>query len=439
MLASPAFAGRGTGQVGYTRAAHWVAGRLAQAGLEPVGDGDTFFQMMPVTRRVPDLQECKITGPGGFEMKGEGNIGFERFTEQGELVGEAVFVHLVGEDPKLAGEIDLRDKLVFYSTDDKARARAPRLLARFRPAAAIRVIKTIPRSVPQIVFEGRASRNTSVSGTIHQAAADKIWEACGLKPVNTRNVGTMVVPSGQSLTIRMRIRNEKTTTPNVVGLIRGSDPQVNDEYIVMGAHLDHLGTRGGDVYFGADDNGSGSTALLSIAEAMVNNEVKPKRSVLFIWFAAEEMGLVGSAYYTKHPLLPLKNMTCMLNTDMVGRNEETRDETAAENEGHIHLVGSQRGDRALHDLILSVNRHIGFTFEFDQEGVFGRSDQINFYEKGVPVAFLFGGFHPDYHQTTDQLAKINFKKVASAARLFYLVAHAAAEHGRFKPNPSSQR
>ena len=156
-----------------------------------------------------------------------------------------------------------------------------------------------------------------------------------------------------------------------------------------------------------------------------------------MWFTAEEVGLLGSRYYTENPIHPLDKMTCMLNIDMVGRNEDTDEEgdKDADNEGHIHLVGSQRGDEALHELILAANEHVGFDFELDMESVWNRSDQINFYNQGVPVAFLFGGFHPDYHKATDQTPDINFKKVVSAARLYYLALHGAANHGRFEPNP----
>jgi Zn-dependent M28 family amino/carboxypeptidase len=215
--------------------------------------------------------------------------------------------------------------------------------------------------------------------------------------------------------------------------LEGSDPKLKNEYIVIGSHLDHLGIRGGQVYPGADDNGSGSTAVLSIAKAMAMNAERPKRSVLFIWFAAEEIGLVGSRHYCKNPTKPVEDMICMFNIDMVGRNEETKDETSEENEGHIHLVGSQKGETDLHKLIFEANKSVGFEFEFDEEQrVFSRSDQINFYRLGVPVAFLFGGFHPDYHQPSDQHAKINFKKIAAAAKLYYLAIHLASEHGRFK-------
>jgi len=222
----------------------------------------------------------------------------------------------------------------------------------------------------------------------------------------------------------------------VIAWLEGSDPELKDEYVVIGSHLDHLGIRNGKVYPGADDNGSGSTAVLSIARAMALNPVKPKRSVLFMWFTAEEVGLLGSRYYTNNPIHPLDKMTCMLNIDMVGRNEDTGDgDTDADNEGHIHLVGSQRGDNKLHELILGANKHVGFEFELDMESVWNRSDQINFYNQGVPVAFMFGGMHPDYHQTSDQFEEINFKKIASAAKLYYLALHATANHGRFGPNP----
>ncbi len=442
VLAGPKFQGRGTGQAGYMKAAHWVAGKLAEFGLEPVGERGTYFQTMPMTRRTPVLEQCQITGPDGLKIAGKGNLGFERFTDQPELTADVVFATFSGENPSFNDFLKLRDKIVFYTADEKAAARAPRLIARGRPAAAIRIIDATPKSVSQVVFPNRRRRSTSVSGTIKREAALKIAVALGGRENWTRPAdksGVQLHESGKEISIKIRIQESKAGAPNVVGWLEGSDPELRDEYVVIGAHLDHLGTRGGSVYPGADDNGSGSTAILNIAKAMSKNKLKPKRSVLFIWFAAEEMGLIGSRYYCDNPLLPLNKMTCMFNIDMVGRNENTANETDAENEGHIHLVGSRKGESKLHDLILDVNqKHIGFEFEFDQEGVFGRSDQINFYRKGVPVAFLFGGFHPDYHQPSDKVAKINFKKIASAARLYYLAVYRAAEHGKFKMSASQR-
>ena len=232
--------------------------------------------------------------------------------------------------------------------------------------------------------------------------------------------------------LELRYREEPTAVPNVLAWQPGSDLDLRNEYVVIGAHLDHLGLQNGSMFPGADDNGSGSTALLNIARAISANPIKPKRSILFMWFAGEEIGLVGSAYYVDHPLLPLEKMVCMLNVDMVGRNEEKQGDLAIDNETSVHLVGSKQGDPALHDVIMKANQYVNFAFEYDEEGVFGRSDQANFFKKGTSVAFLFGGFHPDYHKTTDDVSKINFHKIAAAAKLYYLAAHFAADHGAFK-------
>ena len=304
VLAGPEFEGRGTGQVGYMKAAHWVAGKLAEFGLEPIGDGDTYFQIMPITRRSPDMENCQLTGPDGLEIAGKGNLGFERYTDQSEVAGEVVFLSLKGAEATLPEDIDLREKIVIYTTDDKAFARAPRNIARRRPAASIRMIDSEPKSIAQTIFGGRRRRSTSVSGTIHESAVAKIIEAFDI-PADWAETSNGVA-SGKNISIRMQMREEQAGAPNVVAWLPGSDPELADEYVVIGAHLDHLGTSGGTVYPGADDNGSGSTAVLSIARAMAANPVKPKRSVLFMWFAAEEVGLVGSRYYTDNPILPLE-------------------------------------------------------------------------------------------------------------------------------------
>ncbi len=438
VLAGPVFEGRGTGQPGYMKAAHWVAGQIAATGLEPMGEGGTYFQMMQMRRRVPDLQLCRILCPDGTSITAAGNFGLERFTDQYQTTGQSVFLSLSGPDAVTADPAMLRDKIVFYSVDADASRNAARMIARCGPAASFRIIDAEPRTNARILRDGARTQATSVSGTIRRASAEQIassvngnaaWAAEPTQPGVTTMAG-----AGQ-VTIQVQARENQAGVPNVVAWLEGSDPELRHEYVVIGAHLDHLGTSGGAVFPGADDNGSGSTAVLSIARAMMVNPVKPRRSVLFMWFAAEEIGLVGSKHYVDHPLKPLENMTCMLNIDMVGRNEASDSETGQENEGHIHLVGSLKGNSELNQLIQQANQCIGFEFEYDEEDVFGRSDQINFYRQGVPVAFLFGGFHPDYHQPTDRIEQINFHKITSAARLYYIALHLAAEHGRFQMEP----
>jgi len=439
VLAGPKFKGRGTGQPGFAMAAHWVAGKLAEFGLTPAGDNGTYFQMLPMKNRVPMLEECFLEGPDGLRIGAVGQIGFERYTDQQETVGDLAIVRFSGAEPQLPTDVDLRDKIVIYTADDDASRSAAFRLARTRPAAAIRVIAGVPNSISQLVREGRRSRSTSVSGTITQQAARQLLSACEVAenwldlPANKEAVADVLIP-GKRVTLRLRFREEQAAVPNVVALLEGSDPEARHEYVVVGSHLDHLGIRGGQVYPGADDNASGSTAVLSIAKALSVNPLKPKRSILFIWFAAEEIGLIGSGHYTQNPILPTDGMICMFNIDMVGRDEENDEETAEENKNSIHLIGSERGDPALHELVLRANQHVGFAFEFDEERVWNRSDQVHFYRLGVPVAFLFDGFHPDYHRPSDVPSKINFEKLAAAAKLYYLAAIFAAEHGRFSPN-----
>lgn len=435
ILAGPGFEGRGTGQIGYTKAAHWVAGKTAEFGLEPMGDGGTYFQMLPMSRLSVEPSQSKLTGPKDLSIVFDKTIGLDRFTNVAEVAGGVAFVVLSGDSPKLDEAVSLRDKIVFYTADEKSQRKAQGILARQRPAATFRIVNEEPKSGSQLQRDGGRQRAASLSGTISSAAAAKIVAAVGGDASWTKlgeGESAQVYNGEGDLKLELRYREEPAAVPNVLAWQPGSDPDLRNEYLVIGAHLDHLGLQNGSLFPGADDNGSGSTALLNIAKAISANPIKPKRSVLFMWFAGEEMGLVGSAYYVNHPLLPLDKMICMLNVDMVGRNEEKPNEPASENETSIHLVGSKQGDVALHEDILKANQYVNFAFEYDEEGVFGRSDQFNFFQKGTSVAFLFGGFHPDYHQPSDQVSKINFHKIASAAKLFYMTAHFAADHGAYK-------
>jgi Zn-dependent M28 family amino/carboxypeptidase len=155
-------------------------------------------------------------------------------------------------------------------------------------------------------------------------------------------------------------------------------------------------------------------------------------------FCGEEMGLIGSAHYANNPIFPLDKMTCLLQVDMVGRNEESQNDKPEDNIDTIHLVGSKRLSMELHQAVLDANKYVNFKFEWDEEDVYTRSDHYNFAAKGVPIAFVFSGFHPDYHQPTDTMDKINFDKIVSTARLFYATALDAANRpAKLKKDASS--
>ena len=441
-LAGPELAGRGTGQHGYLKAAQFVASKLAELGLEPVGANATnsssapaearaFLHYVPLQQRSAIVEHCSITAVGKLSIPAKGNIGFDSYSESTQVDGRLIFINCPSGKFRFPQGTDLRGSVVFYQVDEDNFTYAQRKMEQYRALAAFRIIDHAPISVSQILTE--RSLREPVTGSIIKPAAQAMLKNLGQTlPRGMRKARNAdVTYTNTNVTISNPTRQSQIMVPNVVGLLPGEDPTLRHEFVVLGAHLDHLGVGSGTTFFGADDNGSGSTAVVNIARAMVTNPVKPKRSVLFTWFAAEEHGLLGSEYYCNNPTLPHANMACMLNIDMVGRNEASRKETAEENEGSIHLVGSTKGGTSLHEAIMKANEHVGFRFEYDEESVFTRSDQYNFFRHGVEVAFLFGGFHPDYHEDSDSIDKINFKKVVSASRLYYLATFNAAEHGRF--------
>ena len=439
VLAGPGFEGRGTGQPGFIKAASWVSGKVAEFGLDPMGERGTYFQMMPMPHITVDTSMSQLTVGDKLTIPADGNLGFDRVGGEPEVEGSLAFVRLAGESPQLGDDVNLAGKIVIYVADEQAGRRAAFALFRQGPAAMLRVVDEKPTSSPQSGGGGRNRLNT-VSGSISKAAALKLVQAVGGEP-NWLDADAKIESPVSEVDTRAKIEihseQDDAAYPNVCAWIQGSDPAVADQYIVIGAHLDHLGKRGNDIYYGADDNGSGSTAILSIARAIELNPVKPKRSVLFVWFTGEELGLLGSGYYCAHPTRPLDKMVCMFNIDMVGRNEEKEGDRPEDNIKTMHLIGSKKGDLDLHQVIMNANKYVHFDFEYDEEGVFGRSDQANFFNKAhTSVAFLFGGFHPDYHRPTDQISKINFDKIAAAAKLYYTSIYLAAEHGPF-PQPEN--
>lgn len=441
-LAGPELAGRGTGQQGYLKAAQFVASKLVELGLQPVGaqtssrssgrtEPSAFLHYVPLQQRTAIVEHCSITAAGRLSIPAKGNIGFDRYSDGTQVDGQLLFINCPRGKFEFPQGTDLRGSVVFYQAHEDDFKYVQQKMEQYRALAIFRIIDHPPISVGQIIT--KRSAQESVKGSITKPAATAMLKSLGRRlprEMGRRNFAD-VMYTNNNVTVSSPTRQSQVMVPNVVALLPGADPALRHEYVVLGAHLDHLGVGSGTTFYGADDNGSGSTAVLNIAGALAANPVKPKRSVLLTWFAAEELGLLGSEYYCNHPQLPHAHMACMLNIDMVGRNESSAKETAEENEGSIHLVGSTKGGTSLHETIMEANKHIGFRFEYDEESVFKRSDQYNFFQRGVEVAFLFGGFHPDYHDDSDLIEKINFKKVVSASRLYYLTVFNAAEHGRF--------
>ncbi|HPE84097.1 MAG: M28 family peptidase [Aequorivita sp.] len=222
-------------------------------------------------------------------------------------------------------------------------------------------------------------------------------------------------------------RRDPQPSENVVAFIKGSEKP--DEIVIISAHLDHVGTdKDGNVFNGADDDGSGTVSILEIAQAFqqaVKDGNGPKRSILFLHVTGEEIGLYGSRYYTENPLFPLENTVCDLNIDMIGRIDPDK----KENPNYIYLIGSNKLSQELQDVSTEMNSKytkLELDYKYDAPNdpnrFYYRSDHYNFAKNNVPIIFYFNGVHEDYHKITDTPDKIEYDLMAKRAQLIFYTA-----------------
>ena len=245
---------------------------------------------------------------------------------------------------------------------------------------------------------------------------------------------------GVEATLETAIVRSQTRIRNVLAYLPGSDPNLEDEVVIVSAHFDHVGNHDGEVFQGADDDASGTAGLLEIAEAYALSPEKPARSVLFAAWNAEERGLLGSRYYVEKPALLLEKTVALFQMDMIGRNEEIPDpdnprflglqkQSAESNTNSVHVMGYSRSED-LRNLVTQSNGRIGLELKFQYDdtpaNLLRRSDHWPFLSHDVPVLFFHTGLHPDYHRPTDTPEKINYSKMEKVVRLVFLCSWAAA-------------
>ncbi len=213
---------------------------------------------------------------------------------------------------------------------------------------------------------------------------------------------------------------------NVLAFVEGSEKP--EEVVVISAHLDHVGVRNGEIYNGADDDGSGTVAILEMAQAFkqaASEGNRPSRSVLFLHVTGEERGLLGSKYYTEFPIIPLENTIANLNIDMIGRVDEKHEN----NPNFVYLIGSDKLSSELHNISEAINEkftkiELDYTYNDDDDPnrFYYRSDHYNFAKNDIPVIFYFNGTHEDYHQPSDTPDKINYELLEKRAKLIFYTA-----------------
>lgn len=469
-LASPEFEGRGTGQPGYEKAANFVAEHFRSLGLQARGENGSYFQTVPwqMTTVLAEGTKLEFLRDGAVVH----TVPMDRLqgsaTVATDVRGGVVLLRpkLVPVEPAADGdqsrgrrragvevqgleEQDLAGKVVVVSMPPAGEDNTASAMARF---AVIRELQG--KKCAAVLFAGsdavqgglRGRGGMGRGGGGNRAAAgaarspldvafggEDFGFLLGAASLSTEALANLPVRTDLALEARIQVAVAENQAPamNVFAVLPGSDPKLSEEYVVIGSHLDHLGKAGDVIRPGADDDASGTTGVLAVAQMFAKNPQKPRRSVLFVCFSGEESGLIGSRWFADHCPIPLSSIAAELQMDMIGRDEEeARDggrlvnvgETAEQNRNSLHLVGTEKLAPALHALCLARNEVAGFDLEFDQESLFGRSDHFNFARHGVPIAFFFTGLHKDYHQPSDTPDKIHYEKLLRVATYVYDLA-----------------
>jgi hypothetical protein len=404
-LTAPAMEGRGSGTPGGELAARYIEERLAAAGLRPGGDAGGWrqsFVLRPGTR-LGTGNALARTGAAPLALDVSRDWTPHGGAPSGDVEAELAFV---GAAPGAAGEsmgAGVNGKIVLVV--EGGPTRIERLIAARRAGAAALLVvgDTLP------LLERTAVSVGLPSATVTPAAADVLLAPAGLTlAALTRTPAapggpTPVVGTGVTARLAIRLEPADRRADNVIGVLPGTDPALAGQSVVIGAHYDHLGRVGGDVYHGADDNASGSAVVLGLAQAFAAAGGAP-RALVFILFSGEEVGLIGSGHYVRHPVLPLERAAAMVNFDMVGRMRE----------GRATVSGVESGDalRALVTAAAAGEPLLALTY---RDSPFSASDQARFYAAGVPVLFFTTGRHPDYHKPTDTADKLDTAGMARIA------------------------
>jgi Zn-dependent M28 family amino/carboxypeptidase len=280
---------------------------------------------------------------------------------------------------------------------------------------------------------------------IHREAADEMLKASGKSLTELQDSidrylepYSFAVP-GTKVNLYTRFDNKEKAVPNVMGLIRGNDPELQQEAIVYTAHFDHMGINSnGEVYNGADDNASGTVALIEIGEAFIKLQKDLKRSVLILWLSGEEIGLFGSRFYTEQPLIPLDQTVANINLDMVGAVRTARDTGLIYNEkvsvlgmDSISVIGGHQSAELLEIHNRSTKKmRLASDFSMNSPNhpyrYYYRSDHYHFAKNNIPVLFYSTGIHVDYHKPTDNYERINYAKLEKVSELAFLVGYRLA-------------
>lgn len=451
-LASDELEGRETTFRGQKVAARYIASWFSRLNLKPIGPGGSWFQPFELDVTKPDrASSIELAGGKGSRTFAFGKDFLTTSMLDTTISGTPVFAGFADSYRTPVEEAGLEGKVVVLlagqrTPSDPAAPRSQRGMFRsFRNAAAIVVIideretsmEDLSRTLASILEKGSFAlkgvpRRTASAPTVF--AGPELGAALleGTGKTIDRYRTELTADSAfrpQPLTrtpvsLNLKTSRETKRSENVVGLLEGSDPRLKDEVVVLTAHYDHVGIHPatGEIYNGADDDGSGTSMILELAEAFVTNPKKPARSILFMTVAGEEKGLLGSSYYASHPLLPLERTIANINMDMIGRIDKKHEQS----DPYVYVIGSDKISTQLDSLLQVANRttvQLSLDYEYNDDNdpnqFYRRSDHYNFARNGIPIIFFFTGVHEDYHRPTDTVEKIEFDRMVQIGRLMY--------------------
>jgi len=485
-LASPLLRGRVNGGPELEIAQEFIATNARLLGLKPA-NGTSFFQPYTVLRQsvdpgktmiqvIPEGQDT-ITikdpvvqlfprSPSDFKLDGEvvfagygikdenqGYDDFEFITTEGKIL-----LVMTGSPAAEEGKISLpeeADPAGFKSMMERIRT------LMFSKARAVLIVmgprsgySTIEEAYPGITDELNSTKTLkgdkpltyNFPGSVKilfvsTVVADELFKGSGTslaelqKKIDTTRKPQSFSVTGKRIMITEAVRSDELTLKNVVAYVEGSDPVLRDEFIIFSSHADHIGTSGGKVNPGADDDASGCAALLSIAKAFQSLENKPKRSILFLWVSGEEIGLFGSKSYVRDPVVPLEKTIVDLNMDMIGRVKGVADstsETPMTGPGEVFVITGKQS-RELLSIAEDVDGDINLNFDYSLSGrdhplqLFARSDHYNFVLNDIPVLFFTTGLHSDYHSPEDVAERLDFNKMEQITKAMFSIGYIVAD------------
>lgn len=473
-VASDEMEGRNTPSRGLDITAKFMATLLSRWGFKPAGDDGTFFQKIALVRNQVEPEKARVEINGqkltyGTDFLADAYSG--ALNAPLVFAGDGWFVKAKNIDP--LKDIDVRGKTVVIYSDNLPRGITrqellasgkrgedwadPQTYVKQKGAAGLIYIST-PNIQTNWENRRRARENGSLiveklnesfggapipTVYLTEKAASSMFEGETMDLVKVKESFASNAPlsafnfsANKRLNVSVAPKKEVVMTQNVVALWEGSDAQLKNEMVAVGAHYDHVGmnpneTGADKIWNGADDDGSGTVAVLAIAEALAKASKRPKRSVLLVWHAGEEKGLWGSEYFNKFPTVNIKNVVAQLNIDMIGRSRTASDTKPANRnlsgEDEIYVIGSEMMSSKLGEVTKSINDSylkMNYNYKYDDpkdtNRFFFRSDHYHYAVNGIPIVFWFDGVHEDYHKASDHVDKIDYRKMEKVSRTIFL-------------------